>query len=112
MARRLGELEAEVDRLRIQVGEVEGQLHALERAREKVERVASLLDGFDVVWNVLTPTDRQELLHLLVARVVVDLGAGGFSIEFHELPAPGAPEEPTDGPPTAAVSAAEERSAL
>jgi len=40
---------------------------------------------------VLTPTDRQELLHLLVARIVVDLEAGGLSIEFHELASPATP---------------------
>ncbi len=98
LAARLGEIEAETDRLGIQLGEVEDRLRALTGAREQVERVANLLDRFDVVWSAFLPEDRRELLHLLIERIVVDFKAGGLSIEFHEFrpPAVAPPEaEPT-----------------
>jgi hypothetical protein len=101
LAARLGEIEAETDRLGIQLGEIEDRLRALNGAREQVEHVASLLDGFDVVWKAFLPEERRELLHLLIDRIVVDFKAGGLSIEFHEFRPPAAtpPERPTDTQP-------------
>jgi hypothetical protein len=95
LAKRLGEIETEVDHLRIQLGEVEDRLRALTGAQRQVERVARLLDGFGTMWSALVPQEQRELLHLLIDRVVVDLDAGGFRITFHELrvappPAPAA----------------------
>ena len=85
LASRLGEIEAEVDRLRIRLGDVEERLEALTDARSKVERVTDLLDGFGEIWDALVPQEQRELLHLLVERIVVDLESGGFRIDFHEV---------------------------
>lgn len=100
LARRLGEIEAESDKLRIQLGEVEDRLRTLAGAQHQVERMARLLDGFGQLWGALVPQEKRELLHLLVDRVVVDLDGGGFRIEFHETHvAPG----PASGPPAQAL---------
>jgi site-specific DNA recombinase len=92
LAQRLGEIEAETDHLRIQLGEVEDRLRALTGAERQVERVASLLEDFDTLWGALVPQEQREFLHLLVECIHVDLDAGGFRIEFHQLcEAPGPP---------------------
>ncbi len=85
LAKRLGEIETEIDHLRIQLGEVEDRLRAFTGAQRQVERVASLLDGFGTLWGALVPQEQRELLHLLIDRIVVDLDAGGFRIAFHEV---------------------------
>jgi site-specific DNA recombinase len=85
LAKRLGEIETETDHLRIQLGEVEDRLRALTGAQRQVERVARMLDGFGTLWDALVPQEQRELLHLLIHRIVVDLDAGGFRIEFHEV---------------------------
>ncbi len=99
LAKRLGEIETEIDHLRIQLGEVEDRLRALTAAQRQVERVARLLDGFGKLWGALVPQEQRELLHLLIDRIVVDLDGGGFRIKFHELRvAP--PPAPTAAPRT------------
>jgi len=102
LAKRLGEIETESDRLRMQLGEVEDRLRGLTAAQQQVDRVAELLDSFGTIWDALVPQEQRELLHLLVERIVVDLDAGGFRIAFHEVRV-----APT--PPTAAPSAEEVR---
>ena len=101
LATRLGEIESEVDHVRIQLGEVEDRLRALTGAQRQVERVARLLDGFGALWGALVPQEQRELLHLLIDRVVVDLDAGGFRIAYHELTV-------APGPVPAAAQVAEE----
>lgn len=103
LAKRLGEIETEIDHLRIQFGEVEDRLRALTAAQRQVERVARLLDGFGKLWGALVPQEQRELLHLLIDRIVVDLDGGGFRIKFHELRvAP--PAAPTAAPRTEAAT--------
>jgi hypothetical protein len=63
--------------------------------------VTRLLDGFVTLWDALVPQEQRELLHLLIERIVVDLDAGGFRIEFHEVRVAPAPASPaTDEPRT------------
>jgi site-specific DNA recombinase len=98
LAKRLGEIETEVDHVRIQLGEVEDRLRALAGAQRQVERVARMLDAFGTLWGALVPQEQRELLHLLIDRIVVDLDAGGLRLEFHEVrvapdPAPPAPAD-------------------
>lgn len=85
LAKRLGEIETETDHLRIQLGEVEDRLRALTAAQHQVERVTRLLDSFGELWDALVLQEQRELLHLLVERVIVDLDAGGFRVEFREV---------------------------
>jgi len=85
LAKRLGEIETEIDHLRIQLGEVQDRLQGLTAAQQQVDRVAHLLDSFGTIWDALVPQEQRELLHLLIERIVVDLDAGGFRIVFHEV---------------------------
>jgi site-specific DNA recombinase len=85
LVERLGEIETEVDHLRVQLGEVEDRLRAWKSSVRDEEKMARLFDDFDAVWGALAPLEKRELLHLLIDRIVVDLDAGGFRIEFHDL---------------------------
>ncbi len=66
LAKRLGEIETDVDHLRIQLSEVEDRLRAFRGAQRKVERVARLLYSFGTMWSALVPKEKRELLHLLI----------------------------------------------
>jgi site-specific DNA recombinase len=85
LAKRLGEIEAETDHLRIQLGEVEDRVRAMTSAKGQVERVTRMLESFSPMWDALIPHERRELLHLLVQRVTVDLDAGGFRVDFYDV---------------------------
>ncbi len=85
MVERLGELEADMDRVRLELGEVEGRLRGVAGVRHEVERVAEFLDAFDGLWDALVPAERRELLHVLVHRVAVDTATGQLRIKLHDL---------------------------
>lgn len=85
MIERLGELEADMDRVRLELGEVEGRLRGVAGVRHEVERVAEFLDAFDGLWDALVPAERRELLHVLVHRVAVDTATGQLRIKLHDL---------------------------
>lgn len=85
LVERLGELEADMDRVRLELGEVEGRLRSVAGVRQEVERVAEFLDGFDELWDALVPAERRELLHILVRRVAYDVDAGKLRIKLYDL---------------------------
>ncbi|MBI4511493.1 MAG: recombinase family protein [Deltaproteobacteria bacterium] len=85
LVERLGELEAEMDRVRLELGEVEARLRSVVGVRHEVERVAEFLDAFDGLWDALVPTERRELLHVLVRRVGVNTATGQLHIKLHDL---------------------------
>jgi len=101
LAGRLGELEAEMDRVRVQIGEVEDRLRLTQDIRVHAARVAEHMDAFDAVWEALIPIERRELLHLVVRQVVVDPSSQTLRIAFHELG-----ESPPAAAPGADVAAA------
>jgi len=87
MAARLGEIETEMDLLRREQADFDAQMAAGDAVRYRAERVTTLLDSFEEVWDALVPAERRELLHLIVREVVVDLEAGGLRIGLHDLTA-------------------------
>jgi DNA invertase Pin-like site-specific DNA recombinase len=86
VAGRLGELEEEMDSVRRQIDEVEGQLRALEYTRHDATWVTSVLEKFDEVWEALLPAERRDLLHLFVRRISVDGGACEIAFHDHGVP--------------------------
>jgi hypothetical protein len=84
LVERLGELEAEMDRLRLELGEIEARLRSAAGFRYEAEHVAEILDGFGELWDALVPLERRELLHTLVRRVAYDTEAGALRIQFHD----------------------------
>ncbi len=101
LVERLGELEAEMDRVRADLAEVEAHLRSAAGVRHEVERVAEFLDGFDELWDALVPAERRELLHILVRRVAYDVDEGKLRIKLYDL---------DDHQPATAVATAAEAS--
>jgi chromosome segregation ATPase len=57
----LAALEVEMDELRRQITDADERIRRTEAARERLDDVVRLLDGFDEVWRVLVPDERREL---------------------------------------------------
>ncbi len=87
LAERLGELEAEMDRIRVQLAEVEAQLRGAQGAQHEVKHLIEVVGAFNTVWDALVPGERRELLHLVVRQVAVDPVAKGIRILVHDFPA-------------------------
>jgi site-specific DNA recombinase len=92
-AERLRAIEAEVSDLRRDIAGLDDRLTQARAARTRMEEVSRLLDGFDRVWEVLTPEERRELLGLLVAQVTMDAASGDVRIALHDLGPDGAARE-------------------
>ncbi len=58
----------------------------------------NILEVFDVVWDEFEAAEKQDLVHLVVKRVVVNEPEGKLDLEFHDLAAPFEPlaTEPED----------------
>jgi len=78
LVERLGELEAQMDRIRLDLSELDGRLRSCEAGRLEVERVIEFLNSFDELWGALVAEERRELLRSLVTRV-------GYDTEAREL---------------------------
>ncbi len=85
LVERLGEIEANMDRVRLDLGAVEGRLRSADGVRHEVERVAEFLDRFDDLWDALVPAERHEYLHLLVRRVSVDSATHQLHVKLFDL---------------------------
>lgn len=77
----------------------------------------NILEVFDAVWDEFDAAEKQDLVHLVVKRVLVNAPEGKLGLEFHDLAAPFEPlatepedmpndeETPDDEEPTVATSA-------
>jgi len=84
LVERLGRLEAEMDRLCIELGAIEARLRNAAGFRYEAEHVAEILDRFGELWEALFPLERRELLHTLVRRVAYGREGGALRIQFHD----------------------------
>jgi len=58
----------------------------------------NILEVFDAVWDEFEAAEKQDIVHLVVKRVVVNEPEGKLDLEFHDLAAPFEPfaTEPED----------------
>ncbi|GAB5546897.1 MAG: recombinase family protein [Sandaracinaceae bacterium] len=117
LAERIGEIEAQLDVLSTQRCSLDAQLRGLQNATEQVRATVNILEVFDAVWGEFEAAEKQDLVHLVVKRVVVNEPEGKLDLEFHDLAAPFEPlatepedepkdeEPPADEAPTMAASA-------
>jgi DNA invertase Pin-like site-specific DNA recombinase/ribosomal protein L34E len=82
---RLSEIEVQMNGVQRGLDEVEGNLRALEGARQRAGWVVDVLSAFDGVWDALQPPERREFLCLAVRGVQVDIGTRTVRVAFHEL---------------------------
>jgi len=85
---RLGEIEAELDKLRVEANELDDRMRGLLEAVGRVSTTVGLLECFDELWDVLAPEERLDLVRLRVERIDVDLDAGKLDLHLHDLAAP------------------------
>jgi site-specific DNA recombinase len=117
LAERIGEIEAQLDVLSTERCSLDAQLRGLQNATEQVRATVNILEVFDAVWDEFEAAEKQDLVHLVVKRVVVNEPEGKLDLEFHDLAAPFEPlaaepeddpddeEPPEDDAPTVATSA-------
>mgnify|MGYP002619856495 FL=1 len=116
LAERIGEIEAQLDVLSTERCSLDAQLRGLQNATEQVRATVDILEVFDAVWDEFEAAEKQDLVHLVVKRVVVNEPEGKLDLEFHDLAAPFEPlaaepegdpddkEPPDDEAPTVATS--------
>ena len=97
---RIGEIEAQLDVLSTERCSLDAQLRGLQNATEQVRATVNILEVFDAVWDEFEAAEKQDLVHLVVKRVVVNEPEGKLDLEFHDLAAPFEPlaTEPEDDP--------------
>jgi site-specific DNA recombinase len=93
---RLGEIEVELDKLRLDANELDDRMRGLLEAVGRVSTAVGLLESFDELWDVLAPEERLDLVRLLVERIEVDLEEGRLDLHLHDLAAPFPPVPPPD----------------
>jgi len=100
LAERIGEIEARLDVLTTERCSLDAQLRGLQNATEQVRATVNILEVFDTVWDEFEAAEKQDLVHLVVKRVVVNEPEGKLDLEFHDLAAPFEPlaTEPEDEP--------------
>ena len=100
LAERIGEIEAQLDVLSTERCSLDAQLRGLQNATEQVRATVNILEVFDAVWDEFEAAEKQDLVHLVVKRVVVNEPEGKLDLEFHDLAAPFEPlaTEPEDDP--------------
>ena len=100
LAERIGEIEAQLDVLSTERCSLDAQLRGLQNATEQVRATVDILEVFDAVWDEFEAAEKQDLVHLVVKRVVVNEPEGKLDLEFHDLAAPFEPlaTEPEDEP--------------
>ena len=108
---RLGEIEAELDKLRVEANELDDRMRGLLEAVGRVSTTVGLLECFDELWDVLAPEERLDLVRLRVERIDVDLDEGKLDLHLHDLAAPFPPvpaPEGSDDPDAEEAEAIEE----
>ena len=88
LAERIGAIEAELEPIHTLIGLLDGQMQALQVAAEQVTQTMRILEVFDEAWAAFNVAERQELVLILVERVVVNEPAGKLDILFHDLGGP------------------------
>lgn len=88
LAERIGEIEAQLDVLSTERCSLDAQLRGLQNATEQVRATVDILEVFDAVWDEFEAAEKQDLVHLVVKRVVINEPEGKLDLEFHDLAAP------------------------
>jgi hypothetical protein len=110
LAERIGEIEAQLDLLSTERCSLDAQLRGLQNATEQVRATVNILEVFDAVWDEFEAAEKQDLVHLVVKRVVVNEPEGKLDLELRVLAAPfealaSEPEDVPDAEETAVVDA-------
>ena len=79
---RLADLQERIRAAEERVLAIRREITALEAERIDDEDLAAALEGFDSVWEVLSPREQARIVQLLVARVAYDGAKGTVAVTF------------------------------
>ena len=79
---RLGEVEAELQKLMRRIDECRAEIAALEQGTIDEKDLRQALAAFDPVWDQLFPQEKARVMRLLVERVTYDAESEEVSISF------------------------------
>jgi site-specific DNA recombinase len=79
---RRDELQQRLDKVKLQVGDIEVALAALRDRQFERRDVEEALSDFEHLWSLLRPKERIQLVELLVERVEYDCGKGALDITY------------------------------
>jgi len=85
LAERIGAIEAELEPVHARIAQLDAQMQALQRAAEQVTQTIRILEVEGGAWAAFNAAERQELVLILVEKVVVNEPAGKLDIVFHDL---------------------------
>jgi site-specific DNA recombinase len=83
LTERLGQLEESAGVIDRRLGEIDGEVHAVEQSSIDPEHVAATLAEFTELWDVLYPQEKTRIVHLLVERVIYGGDHGSIQLVFH-----------------------------
>ena len=79
----LAELHERLDVAQRRIADLAAEEAVLTGRRIEREEVATALESFEQIWQVLSPKEQTKLMGLLVQEVVVDKAANSVRIAFH-----------------------------
>ena len=88
LAECIGAIEAELEPMHARIAQLDGQMQALQRAAEQVTQTIRIVEVFDDALAAFKAAERQELVLILVEKVVVNEPASKLDIVFHDLDGP------------------------
>jgi site-specific DNA recombinase len=83
VASRLAEVQERIAHETPRLAQIRDELARLATWTITPEKVATVLGGFDDLWQAMNVVERQRLLQLLIARIDYHGGAGEVTIHFH-----------------------------
>jgi hypothetical protein len=72
LAECIGAIEAELEPMHARIAQLDGQMQALQRAAEQVTQTIRIVEVFDEAWAAFKAAECQELVLILVEKVVVN----------------------------------------
>ena len=80
LAECIGAIEAELEPMHARIAQLDGQMQALQRAAEQVTQTIRIVEVFDDALAAFKAAERQELVLILVEKVVVNEPASKLDI--------------------------------
>jgi site-specific DNA recombinase len=82
LTERLSQLEESAGVIDRRLGEIDGEIAAVEQSTVDRGHVGATLAEFGEIWDVLCPQEKTRIVHLLVERVAYEGDQGGVQLVF------------------------------
>ena len=93
LTERIREIERRLDTISTSRASLDAQLTTLEEKVAQLRETVDIMTLFDQLWEEMADGERQQLVRLVIKRVIIDEPAGRIDIEYHDLTEPSTPPE-------------------